>query len=81
MSRLEKRKTRLIVEFSETVRSRGKHREIVMELSPYGLQIRLKGLRTSLPISPGAIYDQAAKLEANRVLAEKRAAKAAKHHR
>ena len=47
MSVLAKRKTRCILEFSDCIRERGKLREIVFELSPYGIKVRLKGLRAA----------------------------------
>lgn len=72
MSQLAKRKTRLVVEFAETVRECGKYREVLMELTPFGVKVRLKGLRASFEISPAAIYNRAALLEAERVRAEKR---------
>ena len=48
MSVLANRKTRAIVEFSDCIRERGKLRPICMELSPYGVRVRLKGLQGKL---------------------------------
>ena len=73
MSRLDSRKSRLTVEFSETIREHGRHREVTMELSPYGVTVRLKGLRTRFVISPAAIYNRAVLLEVERRRAEKKA--------
>lgn len=75
MTKLSQRRTRLIFETGETIRSRGKLREIVVGADTYGAYVRLKGTKQRLPISYGAIYVLAAKLEANRVRAEKLAAK------
>ena len=73
MSILAKRKTRLSVEFSDCVRERGKLREITMDFTPYGVKVRLKGLRSSFDISPAAIYNRAVMLEVERLRAEKKA--------
>lgn len=73
MSDLATRKSRLCVTFSETVRERGKHREVTMELTPYCLRVRLKGMRQTFEISPGAIYHRAAAIHAEKMRTEKRA--------
>lgn len=75
MSRLDQRKSRLVVEFSDCVRERGRLREVTMELSPYGLKVRLKGMRSTYNISPAAIYNRAVLLEVERKRAEKKARK------
>ena len=59
MTALSKRKTRLVVEFSDAVRERGKLREIIMELTPYGMRIKLKGMRQWFDLSPASAYNQA----------------------
>jgi hypothetical protein len=76
MTSLAKRKTRLSVEFSDTVREQGKHREITMDFSPYAVSVRLKGLRSSFLISPAAIYHCAVRLSVNQAVADKKAKKA-----
>jgi len=48
MTDLATRKTRCIVKFSDCVRERGKLREIVFQLTPYGINVRLAGMRTGL---------------------------------
>lgn len=80
MSKLSTRKSRLCVEFSDTIPERGQWREVVMELHPHYLAVRLKGLRKSYPISPGAVYERAAQLEAMRMRAERDARRKAKRH-
>ena len=78
MSVLANRKTRCVLEFSDCVRERGKLRPIVFELSPYGIRIRLKGLRGSYEITPASVYTSAVLREVARVKAEKAAAKKAR---
>ena len=76
MTSLARRKTRLAVEFSDCVRERGKLREVVMELTPYGMKVRLKGMRSSFDISPAAVYNQAVLKFVAARRAEKKARKA-----
>ena len=78
VSILAKRKTRAIVEFSDTIRERGKLRPIVMELSPYGMKVRLKGLRSSYEITPASVYTAAVLKFVNQKRAEKLAARKAR---
>ena len=78
MTSLAKRKTRLLVEFSDCVRERGKLREVTMELTPYGLSVRLKGMRSSFEISPAAVYNRAVLLAVEKARSEKKAKKGAK---
>lgn len=75
MTSLAKRKTRLSVEFSDCIRERGKLREVTMDFTPYGIKVRLKGLRSVYEISPAAIYNRAVLLEVERRRAEKKKAK------
>jgi hypothetical protein len=77
VSVLAKRKTKAIVEFSDTIRERGKLRPIVMELSPYGMKVRLKGLRSSYEITPASVYTSAVLKFVNQKRAEKLAARKA----
>lgn len=77
MTALEKRKSRLVVEASDGVRERGKFREVTMELHPYTLSIRLKGMRQSFELSYAAIYDLAVKKHVAALRAEKKARKVA----
>ncbi len=78
MTALAKRKTRLAVEFSDCVRERGKLREVLMTLTPYGLKVRLKGMRSNYDISPAAVYNRAVLLAVEKRRAEKKAAKGKK---
>jgi len=73
MTSLAHRKTRLSVEFSDTIRERGKLREVTMLLTPYGVQVRLKGLRSVYEISPAAIYNRAVLLHVEKQRAERKA--------
>ena len=75
MTALEKRKTKLAVEFSDTVRERGRLREVVMQFSPYGVTVRLKGMKCSFDISPASIYNQAVLKAVAAKRAEKKARK------
>jgi hypothetical protein len=78
MSVLSKRKTRCILEFSDTVRERGKLREIIFELSPYGIRVRLKGLRGWYEITPASVYTAAVARFVAKAKAEKAVAKKAR---
>ena len=78
MSVLSKRKTRCVLEFSDCVRERGKLRPVVFELSPYGVRVRLKGLRGSYEITPASVYTSAVLRAVAQKRAEKLAAKKAK---
>ena len=73
MTRLDERKTRLSVEFSDCVRERGKLREVTMLFTPYGIKVRLKGLRSAFEISPASIYNLAVQKEVQRRRDEKKA--------
>lgn len=75
MSSLAERKSRLRVEFSEQVRERGRLRAVTMELQPWCLRVRLKGMRQSFEISPAAIYSTAVKMQVEHARAERKAAR------
>lgn len=75
MSHLADRKTRLVFTTSDTVRERGKYREVVIHAAPAYCVVRLAGMRKAFTISYGAIYHAAAKAEAVRARAEKLTAK------
>ena len=75
MNNLATRKTRLSVEFSDCVRERGKLRNVTMDLSPYGIRVRLKGMRAGYDISLARIYNQAVLLEVERKRKERKAKK------
>lgn len=72
MTSLAKRKTRLLVEFSDCVRERGKLREVVMEFTPYEIRVRLKGLRSTYNVSPAGIYNLAVCAAVEKACAEKK---------
>jgi hypothetical protein len=78
MTALSKRKTKLTFETADTVRERGRLREVVIEAQPFFCLVRLKGMRSSMPISYGAIYHVAAKIAAEKRRAEHKAARKAK---
>ncbi len=78
MSKLSERKTRLVAEFSETIRERGRSREVVMRLSEYSIAVKLKGTRTWFEISPASVYNLAVSKEVARQKAEKATAKKAR---
>ena len=73
MTSLGKRKTRLIFTTCDTVRERGKLREVVVEAQAYFAMVRLAGMRTSFPISYASIYQEAARRQVERLRAEKKA--------
>lgn len=75
MTSLAKRKSKLSVEFSDCVRERGKLREIVMDFSPYGVKVRLKGMRSAFEVSPASIYNLAVLKFVTAQKAEKKARK------
>lgn len=78
MTSLAKRKTRLLIETSDTVRERGRSREVVIEATPHIALVRLKKTRTVYPISYAAIYHAAVRLAVAEQLAARKAAKKAR---
>ena len=80
MTRLDKRKSRLVVETSDTVRERGALREVILEFhsSGYTLAVRLKGCRQRYDISPAGIYNLAARVAADKARQERKAARKAR---
>ena len=77
MTRLDKRKSKLIIETSDTVRERGRLREVIVEphSNGYTLSVRLKGCRMKYDLSWGGVYAFAARVAADRMRAEKKAKK------
>ncbi len=73
MTRLSDRRTRLIVTTGGEIKERGKYRAVVLELKPQVMMVRLLGTRHTLPISYEDLYMTAAKREADRKRAEKKA--------
>jgi hypothetical protein len=78
MTALAKRKSRLTFETSDSVRYRGKLREVVIEASEYTAAVRLKGTRQRFEISWAGIYDRAAKIAVEKARAERQAQRKAK---
>lgn len=79
MAHLEKRKSRLTFTTADTVRERGKLREVVVEATtPYWATVRLAGMRKSYKVSFASIYTLAVKQEVEKQRAEKKAAKKGK---
>lgn len=71
MSKLSKRKTRLLVETDNTVYDRRRQREIVVELKPSYMVLRLKGTRAVYTITYTSALNQAIRNEAARKRLEK----------
>jgi hypothetical protein len=72
MSKLTQRKSKLIFETADAKKSRGRYREVVIEAFPEYALVRLKGMRKRFAITWVGVYEHAALLEANKVMAEKR---------
>ena len=75
MTNLSTRKTRCIVQFDDCVRERGKSREVIFTLSPYGISVRLKGMRVAFDVSPASVYNLAVMKAVAAQRAEKKARK------
>lgn len=73
MTSLGKRKSRLIFRTCDVVRERGRLREVVIECQTHSCNIRLAGMRTSFALSYGEIYHFAARRQAEKLRAEKKA--------
>ncbi|MGP8269131.1 MAG: hypothetical protein ACLQLH_03610 [Terracidiphilus sp.] len=78
MTALSKRKSKLSFQTSDTVRERGRTREVVIECNDTFAVVRLKGTRSRFSIEWSAIYTAAAKLAAASERREKLAAKKAR---
>jgi hypothetical protein len=77
MTALSQRKSKLTFETGDTVRERGRSREIIIEAENTFAYVRLKGTRTRFMIEWSAIYSAAAKLAAAQRRREKLAGKRA----
>ena len=77
MTPLAKRRTKLSFMTSDTLWEQGKHRQVVIEAHPEYALVRLHGLRTSFPVSYGAIFQFAAKNAAKAALEARKAKKKA----
>ena len=75
MTDLSTRKTRCIVQFSDAVRERGKLREVIFQLTPYGISVRLKGMRSAFEVSPASVYTLAVLKSVQKARDEKKAKK------
>jgi len=73
MTSLAQRKSKLTIETSDTVRERGKLREVTIEATPYYAVVRLKGLRARFEVSWAGIYDQAVKIAVEKQRAGRKA--------
>lgn len=73
MNDLSERKSKLTFAVNATVRERGKSRQVVLSPFPSYLQIRLKGCKRVLNLDYEFLYQQACKLEAARLRAERKA--------
>ncbi len=72
MTSLADRKTRLVFETSDQVLERGAYRPVIIEAHPGYAVLCLKGPRTRYEICYGTVYQQAARIAAERRRAEKR---------
>lgn len=75
MSRLSKRKTKLVFITESLIREVRTYREVMVEAHPDYAVVRLRGLRKSYPITWASIFIAAVKIDVERTRAEKRAAK------
>lgn len=75
MTKINERKTRLVIETSDTVREHGRYREVIVEAHPLHATVRLKGMRTAYTIDWASVWSMAVKAEAERVRREKKAGK------
>lgn len=73
MTSLAKRKTRLTFETSDTMRYRGKLREIVVEANEFTASVRLKGTRQRFEVSWAGVFNQAVKIDVQKKREERKA--------
>jgi hypothetical protein len=73
MSHLTKRKSKLVFTTADTVRYKGKLREVVVEVSPFIATCRLAGTRTRYEMSWSGIFGHAARVFADKQRAERKA--------
>lgn len=71
MSKLEGRKTKLVVETANAVYDRRRQREIVLELKPSYMVLRLKGTRAVYTLAYTSAFNLAIRNEATRKQLEK----------
>lgn len=77
MTKLQTRKTKLVIETSVEVRYRRAYRPIILDVQRGGCLVRPKGTRTAFSISYQTIYETAAKIAAAQAKAAKLAQKKA----
>jgi len=75
MSKLAKRKSKLVFETEDTVRERGKLRQVIVEAHTSYASFRLKGLRTGYTGSYGGIYQFLVRQAVEKAKQEKKAKK------
>jgi hypothetical protein len=75
MTALSQRKSKLTFETGDTMRERGRSREIIIEAEDTFAYVRLKGTRTRFAIEWSAIYTAATKLAAAQQRRERLAGK------
>jgi hypothetical protein len=73
MSHLTKRKSKLVFTTADTVRYKGRLREVVIEVSPFIATCRLAGTRTRYEMSWSGIFAHAARVFADKQRAERKA--------
>jgi hypothetical protein len=78
MQRVSNRMTQLAFITNATARYAGKERAIVIEVQPDTASVRLQGTRTRYEISWRGVFDYAARVTADRVRAERIAARKAR---
>jgi hypothetical protein len=77
MTKLSARKTRLTFETEHTIRYRRLDRPIVVEpdMDGFSVYLRLKGTRARFGVSWRSVYELAAKVAADRLRADRKAAR------
>lgn len=75
MTALAKRKSRLTFETSDSVRYRGRLREVVIEATEYTAAVRLKGTRQRFEMSWAGIYNHAVRVAVEKARSEKKTRK------
>jgi hypothetical protein len=70
-------KTRTILETADTHLERGKWRQVIVEAYPHHALLRLKGTRQGVTVSWAGMYQHMMRLKAEKLYAEKLAARKA----
>lgn len=74
MTKLQERRTKLVIETPIEIKSQGRYRTIILDCKPGGCLVRLKGTRKTFTIAWETIYQTAARIEAEAKRREKREA-------